>query len=126
MAPRLPAAPTTFPSWETAEARRRRLSQPGNVAAIGIHRVNLEVAVDLTMKSDPITSGRPGWLRVQPGEGRQAHWFAAVSIHDVDLGVAVAVASKAMRSAFGDQSGFVSAAAFVVSRMGAAPSAFIT
>src|SRR5439155_16242404 len=67
----------------------RVVGQTGLVAAIGVHRVDLVVAVAVAHEDDRIAIGRPGGFPVGGGVVRNVDLAAAVGVHGVDLDVVV-------------------------------------
>ena len=70
--------------------RLRRIRQTSRITAVGIHHVNLPVAIALRRKRDLRAIGRPGGPEVGGTVLRQSLGVRAVGVDHVDFRVAVA------------------------------------
>ena len=86
-------------SWASAERRReisrRVVRQPGLVGAVGVHDINLEIAVAVgIVNAILLPSGLNDGSKSIAGVVGQPGLVGAVGVHDVNLVVAVAVGNK--------------------------------
>src|SRR5437016_87055 len=67
------------------------IPRPGTV---GVHDIDLVIAVAPAGKADPLTIRRPVRVRIHADAGRQPPDFRAVRLHEIDLKVAVAAGTE--------------------------------
>ena len=67
------------------------------VGAVGVHDVDAGFAVDDPEERQLPSAGHPGGEIVAPAAGRHVALTASVRVHDIDVGLAFAVADEGDR-----------------------------